>query len=85
MTAPSPIAGPNPWGGTYQNSQYDNWVAGGQEPYAAQTVFGSLVNPTAAGVAAAASPSVEFAESTDPTVGASDDEDGGDELDGTEP
>lgn len=85
MSAPTPMYGANPWGGMYQTSQYDNWVAGGNQPYAAETVFNAVESPSAAGVAASASPSILFAENTNPPVGAGDNETGGDELDGTEP
>jgi hypothetical protein len=73
MTAPSPIPGTNPYTLAYQNSQF-----GTDTPPAAVTpsftVFGHLQNPPAAGVTAAASPSVLFAENTNPPVGAGDNE-----------
>lgn len=74
MTAPTPMYGSNPYTGTYQKSQFDAWAGGGNTPWSNGTIFDTLVNPPAAGVAAAVSPAVEFAEETSPTPGANDDE-----------
>jgi len=52
MSAPGPVPGSNPWGLTYQAKQFDSWVAGGQTPSSARTIFDTLANPPAAGVAA---------------------------------
>jgi hypothetical protein len=74
MTAPTPLYGSNPYTGTYQKAQFDSWAGGGNTPWSNGTIFDTLANPPAAGVAAAESPSVELAEETSPTPGANDDE-----------
>lgn len=70
MSAPTPNAGPNPWGLTYQNSQFGTDT----EPAATTpsfTVFGHLANPPGAGVNASTSPDKVFLENTNPPIGAS--------------
>jgi hypothetical protein len=63
MTAPIPLQGTgNPYTGMYMARQFDAWVAGGQKPYSAQTVFDQMVFPSTAGAAADASPSELFKE-----------------------
>jgi hypothetical protein len=62
MTAPGPISGSNPYTAGYMARQFDAWVAGGQKPYSAQTVFDQMNTPPAAGAAADASPSELFKE-----------------------
>jgi hypothetical protein len=80
MTAPQPIAGTNPYPLAYQNSQFGTDT----DPSAVVpsfTVFAHLVNPPQAGVAASASPSILFAENTDPPVGAGGNEPGDPDAD----
>lgn len=80
MTAPTPLYGANPYTLAYQSRQFDV-----QDDYRStgQTVLDALVNPPAAGIAAEASPSIVFAENTNPTVGADDDEPDDDYTPGT--
>jgi hypothetical protein len=74
MTAPTPLYGSNPYVGAYQNSQFDAGVTGGASPWSLHTPLDALQNPPSAGITAEASPAVEFAEATNPTPGANDDE-----------
>lgn len=74
MTAPTPMYGANPYVATYQKAQFDSWAGGGNTPWSTGTIFDTLETPPSAGVAAAVSPTVEFAEATSPTPGANDDE-----------
>lgn len=79
MTAPNPISGTNPWTGAYQNSQFgtDTDPASVTPSF---TVLDHLATPPEAGITAEASPSILFAENTDPPIGA-----GGNEHDGGVP
>lgn len=70
MTAPTPMYGANPYTGTYQKSQFDNWAGGGNTPWSTGTIFDTLVTPPSQAVTAAQSPRVVFAENTNPPVGA---------------
>lgn len=69
MSAPIPESGPNPWGLTYQTSQF-----GTDTPPSATTpsftVFGHLSNPPSSGVDASSSPDKVFLENTNPPIGA---------------
>lgn len=69
MTAPSPVPGANPYTLAYQNSQFGTDTPPGSVT-PAFTVFQHLADPPAAGVTASASPSLLFAENTNPPVGA---------------
>jgi hypothetical protein len=74
MTAPTPLYGANPYTGAYQKGQFDTSFPGGNTPVSTGTIFDALESPPSAGVTAAVSPTVEFAEATSPTPGANDDE-----------
>ena len=62
MTAPGPVPGANPYPLAYQSKQFDTSIP------PKETVLDSLVNPPAAGITAEASPSILFAENTNPPV-----------------
>jgi hypothetical protein len=49
--------------------QFDIWVAGGKQPYGAQTIFEQMVSPPAAGAAADASPTEINKENPGPPTG----------------
>lgn len=73
MTAPTPQDGANNWTGAYQTEQFDQGLASdpprGYGESAVCGVLSSLANPSAAGVAASASPAKVFYENTNPTRG----------------
>lgn len=71
MTAPRPVAGPNPYTLMYQVAQYDTTIPPKETP------LDALNQPPQAGVDASSSPDKLFAENTDPPVGAGGNETGG--------
>ncbi len=65
MTAPSgPLAGSNPYTGTYQTKQYDTSIPPVESPLHA------LADPPTGALAATSSPDKLFEENTDPPAGA---------------